>query len=52
MTNNNPESNDLEPKIAVTSVSFGKSAVLWEELLRVFPNSVFNDNSLRLSGKG
>jgi phosphoglycerate dehydrogenase-like enzyme len=50
MTDNNPKSKDLEPKIAVTSVSFGKSTVLREELLRVFPNSVFNENGQRLSG--
>ena len=51
MTNNNPESNDLEPKIAVTSISFGKLAVLREELLLAFPNSVFNENGQPLSGK-
>lgn len=51
MTNNNPKSNILEPKIAVTSVSFGKSAVLRQDLLQAFPNSVFNDNGQPLSGK-
>jgi D-3-phosphoglycerate dehydrogenase len=46
-----PKSSNLEPKIAVTSVSFGKSPALRKELLRVFPNSVFNENGQRLSGK-
>ena len=43
--------NDSRPKIAVTSISFGKSAGLREELLRVFPNSVFNESGQQLSGK-
>jgi phosphoglycerate dehydrogenase-like enzyme len=47
----NPKSNHSEPKIAVTSISFGKSAALREELLRIFPNSVFNESGQRLSGK-
>ncbi len=38
-------------KIAVTSISFGKSSILREELLRVFPNSVFNELGQRLSGE-
>jgi D-3-phosphoglycerate dehydrogenase len=47
----NPKSNNSEPKIAVTSISFGKSAALREELLRVFPSSFFNESGQRLSGK-
>jgi len=43
--------NDSDPKIAVTSISFGKSAFLRDELLRAFPNSVFNEGEHRLSGK-
>jgi len=43
--------DDLGPKIAVTSISFGKSAFLREELLRAFPNSVFYGGGHRLSGK-
>ena len=51
MTIGNPKSSNSEPKIAVASVSFGRSAVLSEELLRAFPNSVFNKTGKRLSGK-
>ena len=47
----NPKSNNSEPKIAVTSISFGKSAALREELLQIFPNSVFNESGQRLSGE-
>ena len=50
MTITIPKSSNLEPKIAVTSISFGKSSVLREELLQVFPNSVFNENGQQLSG--
>ncbi len=46
-----PKGNNPEPKIAVTSISFGKSAALREELLRIFPNSIFNENDQRLSSK-
>ena len=38
------------PRVAVTSVSFGKSAVLREELGRVFQNSYFNKIGHRLTG--
>ena len=37
------------PRIAVTSTSFGKSITLRKELKEVFPNSYFNENSSRLS---
>jgi D-3-phosphoglycerate dehydrogenase len=43
--------NNPEPKIAVTSISFGKSTSLRKELLRIFPNSIFNESGQRLSGK-
>jgi len=46
-----PKSNRLKPKIAVTSISFGKSAALREKLLRIFPNSIFNESDQRLSKK-
>ena len=51
MTISHPISNNSEPKIAVTSISFGKSASLRKELLRFFPNSIFNEGGQRLSGK-
>lgn len=38
-------------KVVVTSRSFGKSTVLKEELLRIFPNSVFNEQDKKLLGK-
>jgi D-3-phosphoglycerate dehydrogenase len=47
----NLKGNNPEPKIAVTSISFGKSAALREELLSIFPNSIFNESGQRLSGK-
>ena len=37
------------PRVAVTSISFGKSAVLRAELERVFPNSYFNESGRRFS---
>ena len=42
---------DLSPKVVVTSRSFAKSAVLREELLRVFPNSFFTDHRQKLLGE-
>ena len=50
MTVNNQCGHDPKPKVVVTSISFGKSTVLREELLQVFPNSVFNESGRRLSG--
>jgi len=41
--------NNLQ--IVVTSVSFSKSPILKEQLLKVFPNSTFNNHGQRLSGK-
>ena len=46
-----PKSNGTKPKIAVSSTSFCKSTALREELLQTFPNSVFIENGLALSGK-
>ena len=37
------------PRVAVTSISFGKSILLREELELVFPNSYFNDQGRRFS---
>ena len=37
------------PRIAVTSPTFGKLITLRKELKEVFPNSYFNENSSRLS---
>ena len=51
MTINSQSSHSSNPKVAVTSVSFGGSAVLREELLRVFPNSIFNELGKKLSGQ-
>ena len=49
MTIKNQSGHDPTPKIAVTSVSFSKSAILRERLLSVFPNSIFNETGQRLS---
>ena len=39
---------DSNPKVVVTSRSFSKSSVLRQELLKVFPNSVFTDHHQKL----
>ena len=39
---------DSNPKVVVTSRSFAKSAVLRQELLNVFPNSIFTDHRQKL----
>jgi D-3-phosphoglycerate dehydrogenase len=49
MTIKNQSGHGPSPKIAVTSISFSKSAVLREQLLSVFPNSIFNETGQRLS---
>ena len=49
MTIKNQSGHDPTQKIAVTSVSFSKSAILREQLLSVFPNSIFNETGQRLS---
>ena len=38
------------PRVAVTSTSFGKSAILRKELKRVFPNCYFNERGQPYSG--
>jgi hypothetical protein len=50
MTIDKLRKNHLEAKIAVTSISFGKSDVLRKELLQSFPNSIFNENGQQLFG--
>ena len=39
----------FDARIAVTSISFGKSARLRTELKQVFPNSFFNENGRRFN---
>ena len=51
MTTNKQCGHAPNPRVVVTSVSFGKSAILRKELLKVFPNSVFNESGQQLSGK-
>ena len=41
---------DSIPKVVITSRSFAKSEVLREELLSVFPNSIFTDHHQKLLG--
>ena len=46
------ESNRVfESKVVVTSISFSKSTVLKKSLLKIFPNSIFNETDQRLSGE-
>ena len=40
-----------DQKVAVTSISFGKSSTLRKKLLHIFPNSVFNEHGEKLQGK-
>jgi D-3-phosphoglycerate dehydrogenase len=51
MAGKNPNNHDSSPKVVVTSRSFAKSATLREELLRVFPNSIFTDHQQKLIGE-
>ena len=44
------QTQSSSPRVAVTSISFGKSAILREELKRVFPNCYFNEQGQRYSG--
>ena len=39
----------LNPRVAVTSISFGKSDLLRNELQQAFPNSFFNENGRRFN---
>jgi len=47
----NPNNPIFESKIVVTSISFSKSTVLKKSLLKIFPNSIFNETGQRLSGE-
>jgi phosphoglycerate dehydrogenase-like enzyme len=47
---NQKQTQSSGPRVAVTSISFGKSAILREELKRVFPNCYFNEQGQRFSG--
>lgn len=51
MIPNNQIAFNSNLKVVVTSRSFAKSTVLREELLRFFPNSVFNEDDKKLFGK-
>ena len=51
MTLKNQSDHDFEPKVVVTSISFSKSTVLKKSLLKIFPNSIFNETDQRLSGE-
>ena len=50
MVLDNLKTNNSNPKVVVPSVSFGKSIVLREKLLRAFPNSTFNEQGQQLVG--
>ena len=41
--------NFLNLRVAVTSISFGKSPILRNELQQAFPNSFFNENGRRFN---
>ena len=41
--------NPLNPRVAVTSISFGKSSLLRNELQQAFPNSFFNEKGRRFN---
>ena len=47
---NQKQTQSPGPRVAVTSFSFGKSAILREKLRRVFPNCYFNEQGQRYSG--
>ena len=47
---NQKQTQSSGPRVAVTSISFGKSAILREELKRVFPNCYFNERGQPYSG--
>jgi phosphoglycerate dehydrogenase-like enzyme len=49
MESNKKYSIANDPQVAVTSVSFSKTAVLRQELERVFPNTVFNEQGRSFS---
>ncbi|SVD29513.1 uncharacterized protein METZ01_LOCUS382367, partial [marine metagenome] len=47
----NQSNHVFESKVVVTSISFSKSTVLKKSLLKIFPNSIFNETGQRLSGE-
>ena len=47
----NQSNHVFESKVVVTSFSFSKSTVLKKSLLKIFPNSIFNETGQRLSGE-
>jgi phosphoglycerate dehydrogenase-like enzyme len=47
---NQKQTQSSSPRVAVTSISFCKSAILREELKRVFPNCYFNERGQPYSG--
>ncbi|SVE08681.1 uncharacterized protein METZ01_LOCUS461535, partial [marine metagenome] len=47
---NQKQTQSSGPRVAVTSISFGKSAILRAKLKRVFPNCYFNEEGQRYSG--
>ena len=51
MTLKNQSNHVFESKVVVTSISFSKSTVLKKSLLKIFPNSIFNETGQRLSGE-
>ena len=51
MTPSSKSNQNFEPKVVVTSISFSKSITLKRCLLKIFPNSFFNETGQRLSGE-
>ena len=47
----NQNNHVFDSKVVVTSISFSKSTVLKKSLLKIFPNSIFNETGQRLSGE-
>lgn len=47
----NQNNHVFDSKVVVTSISFSKSTVLKKSLLKIFPNSIFNETDQRLSGE-
>ena len=47
----NQNNHVFDSKVVVTSISFSKSTVLKKSLLKIFPNSIFNETNQRLSGE-
>ncbi|HIG31725.1 MAG TPA: hydroxyacid dehydrogenase, partial [Verrucomicrobiales bacterium] len=47
---NQKQTQSSGPRVAVTSISFGKSVILREKLKGIFPNCYFNEEGQRYSG--